>query len=455
MRRKKEAVLCFESNDDGLPKVVRDYRARYRAISQVLDDNPKILSAVHRDLLKLSEGDSQGREGDYTSENILRALVVQHLEGLPFRETIIRIGGDPFLQDFLRMRKKPVMDYSFLDKCFLAVESKTWKRVNELLGWYGVAQEAVSTNVIRTDTTVVESNIHYPTDASLLWDTWRVASRLLKQAMEIVPGCCPHRLHDRKVKRLYLYVTRYMPSKSKSRRRTVKTSFRTLIERTDWIVAVAEEFCTSQAGLRGHVALAAVALELKAYLSAMKTIVAVAHRAQVDGETVPASERMFSLFEQHTELIKRGRRQKPVEFGHKVLLCESAEKFITDYEVYEKQEADCALTESVIKRHEKLFGQRPEVLAADKGFCPAEAKFKELAEQVDTLAIPRRMRDFVDKVLAYWQAFRAGIEGTISGLKRAFRLIRCFFRGFRSFSSAVGLGVFCHNLIVLAEHESG
>jgi IS5 family transposase len=301
----------------------------------------------------------------------------------------------------------------------------------------------------------VEANIHYPTDASLLWDTWRVTSRLLKQAMEIVPGCCPHRLHARKVKRLYLYVTRYMPSKSPSRQRKVKESFRTLIERTDWLVAVAREFCAIQAGSQGHSALAAVALELQTYLPAMQKIVATARRAQLDGDTVPACQRVFSLFEQHTELIKRGKRQKPVEFGHKVLLCESAEKFITDYEVYEKQEADCALTESVIDRHEQLFGKRPEVLAADKGFCPAAAKFQELAERVGTLAIPQRMRDFVDKVLAHWQAFRAGIEGTISGLKRAFRLIRCFFRGFRSFSAAVGLGVFCHNLIVLAEHEPG
>ena len=79
MRRKMEAVLSFESSDDGLPKVVRDYRARYRAISQVLDDNPEILSAVHKDLQKLSEGDAKGRKGDYTSENILRALVVQDL----------------------------------------------------------------------------------------------------------------------------------------------------------------------------------------------------------------------------------------------------------------------------------------------------------------------------------------------------------------------------------------
>lgn len=452
MRRKMEAVLSFESRDDGLPKVVRDYRARYRAISQVLDDNPEILSAVHKDLLKLSEGDSEGREGDYTSENILRALVVQHLEGLPFREAVIRIGGDPFLQDFLRMRKRAVMDYSFLDKCFLVIRPQTWRRVNELLGQYGIAEEMVSTNVIRTDTTVVESNIHYPTDASLLWDTWRVASRLLAQAREIFSESCPHRFHDRKIKRLYLYVTRYMPSKSEARQRKVKAAFRTLIERTDWIVAIAGEFC-AQAASGQNTAMVAVALELKAYLPSMKKIVATARRAQIEGETVPASDRVFSLFEQHTELIKRGRREKPVEFGHKVLLCQTVEKFITDYEVYEKQLADCDLTESVIQRHEKLFGTRPEVLAADKGFCPAEAKFKELAEQVDTLAIPRRMRDFVDKVLAYWQAFRAGIEGTISGLKRAFRLIRCFFRGFRSFSAAVGLGVFCHNLILLAEYE--
>ena len=451
MRRKRDAVLSFESCDDGLPRVVRDYRARYRGISQVLDANDEILTAVHRDLQSLSEGDSTGREGDYTSENILRALVVQHIEGLPFRETVIRIGGEPFLQDFLRMRKKPVMDFTFLDKCFLAIRPQTWRRVNELLGRHAVAQEAITTNVIRTDTTVVESNIHYPPDASLLWDTWRVASRLLSRAREITPKSVPHRFHDRKIKRLYLYVTRYMPSKSASRQRKVKETFRTLIERTAWIVAIAGDFC-AQAASRGSEALAALASELQAHLPSMETIVATAQRAQINGETVPASQRVFSLFEPHTELIKRGRREKPVEFGHKVLLCESAEKFITDYEVYAKQRADCELTESVIDRHEKLFGARPEVVAADKGFCPAEEKYRELAERVHTLAIPRRMRDFVDKVLAHWQAFRAGIEGTISGLKRAFRLIRCYFRGFRSFEAAVGLGVFCHNLIVLADH---
>jgi len=454
MRRKKEAVLCFESNDDGLPKVVRDYRARYRAISQVLDDNPKILAAVHGDILTLSAGDSQGRGGDYTSENILRALVVQHIEGLPFRDAVIRIGGDGFLQDFLRMRKRLVMDFTFLDKCFLAIEPKTWKGINELLGQYGVAQGAVNPKVIRTDTTVVESNIHYPTDSSLLWDTWRVATRLLKRAREILRESVPHRFHNRRIKWLYLYITRYMPSKSESRQRQVKANFRTLIERVEWIVAIAGDFCEAYRS-SSNLELSAVALELQAYLPSMRTVAATARRANVDGETVPASERVFSLFEPHTELIKRGRRQKPVEFGHKVLLCETAEKFITDYEVYEKQQPDSDLTQPVIERHEKLFGERPKVLAADKGFCPEKSKFEELAKLVANLAIPRRMQDFMDKLLTSCQAFRAGIEGTISGLKRAFRWVRCFFRGFNGFARTVGLGVFCHNLIVLADHESG
>jgi IS5 family transposase len=453
MRRKNEAVLCFASSDDGLPKVVRDYRARYRSISQVLDKNPGILEAVHRDLHKLSQGDCRGRRGDFTSENILRALIVQDMEGLPFREAVIRIGGDPFLQDFLRMRKKAVMDYSFLDKCFLAIRPQTWRRVNELLGRYGVATEAINPKVIRADTTVVESNIHHPTDSSLLWDTWRVTTRLLKRAREIRRESVPHRFHTRKVKGLYLFITRYIVSKSKSRQKQVQASFRTLIERVEWIVAMAGDFCQAYRS-SSDLELSAVALELQAYLPSMRTVAATARRANLEGETVPAKERVFSLFEPHTELIKRGRRQKPVEFGHKVLLCETAEKFITDYEVYEQQQPDCDLTQPVIERHEKLFGERPVVLAADKGFCPEKSKFEELAKLVHNLAIPRRMQDFMDKLLTSCQAFRAGIEGTISGLKRAFRWVRCFFRGFTGFARSVGLGVFCHNLIVLADHES-
>jgi len=149
MRQKREAVLCFESSDEGLPKVVRDYRARYRAISQVPDANPEILDLVDRDLQKLSQGGRQGAERGF------------HLGEHPAGVDCSGPGGAALsggrhphrrrrvLQDFLRMRKKAVMDFTFLDKCSLAIQPETWKRVNELLGRYGVGQGILNPKVIR------------------------------------------------------------------------------------------------------------------------------------------------------------------------------------------------------------------------------------------------------------------------------------------------------------------
>ena len=450
MRRIRETVLPFAWNNNDLPKTVRQYREKYKGISRILDDHPEILELAHQDLKRLSCGGRRGREGDFTSETILRALVVHAIEGLSLRETIVRIAESEFLQDFLRTRKKAVMDHSFLDKCFQAIRPATWKQINTLLGRRAVESGAIDVSTIRADTTAVETNIHWPTDSSLLWDTWRVAARLLRQGRAIDPETCPHRFHDRKIKRLYLFITRYIKSKNRRRRRKVHATFRQLIGRIEWIVGAAGWFC-DWASLGGTIEIRAIADELRRFLPAMKRVVEQARRAQIQGETVPASERVFSLFEPHTELLKRGRRQKPVEFGHMVLLCQTREKFITDYEAYRHRWADCQLTEEVIERHQGLFGRRPEVLAADMGFCPEAEKYEELQGRVGTLAIPRRMRDLADGVMRMWRSFRAGIEGTISGLKRAFRLARCHYRGFKHFAASLGLGVFSHNLIVLAK----
>jgi IS5 family transposase len=452
MRRKKEAVLPFEWNNDGLPKIVRESREKYKQISRILDENPEILDLVHEDLKQLSEGDGenkQGRKGDFTSETILRALIVHAMSGDSLRETVIRIADSEFLQDFLRTRKKSVMDYSFLDKCLKVIGPETWKKINEALVGQAVANKKVDPSIIRTDTTAVETNIHWPTDSSLLWDTYRVAARLMSAGREICPASCPHRFHERKIKNLHLFITRYSNSKNKKRLGKVKQTYQTLIKRVGQIVEKAGVFCRFSQE-QGSIELLAVATELANFLPSMTRVVEQARRAQVDGEKVPAAERVFSIFEPHTELIMRGRRGKPIEFGHMVLLCQSPEKIITDYDVMEKKIADCHLTETVIDRHKELFGKEPEVLVGDKGFCPDADKYAALEKRVGTLAIPKRMRDLAGVAMKGWQAFRAGIEGTISGLKRAFRLARCYYRGFSSFEASVGLGVFTHNLVVLA-----
>ncbi len=450
MRRIREAVLPFTWNNDNLPKTVREYREKYKGVSQILDDHPELLDLVHEDLKRLSSGNRRGRKADFSSETILRALVVHAIEGLSLRESVVRIAESDFLQDFLRTRKKAVMDFTFLDKCFHAVRPATWKRVNAAWARAAVKAGAIDATTIRADTTAIETNIHWPTDAALLWDTWRVAARLLRQGRAIDRETCPHRFHDQKTKGLYLFITRYAKSENARRRRKVRAAFRQLIARAAWIVEAARWFC-DWAPLGSALELTAIADELRRFLPAMARVVEQARRAQVQGEKVPAAERVFSIFEPHTELLMRGRQQKPVEFGHMALLCQSPEKFITDYEAYRHRRADCQLTAEVIERHEGLFGETPEVLAADMGFCPDAEKYAELQERVGTLAIPRRLRDLADAVLSMWRSFRAGIEGTISGLKRAFRLARCHYRSFKRFSAALGLGVFCHNLVVLAK----
>ena len=152
MRRIREAVLPFTWNNDNLPKTVREYREKYKGVSRILDDHPEILKLAHEDLKRLSSGGRKGREADFTSETILRALVVHAIEGLSLRETVVRIAESEFLQDFLRTRKKAVMDYSFLDRCFQAIQPATWKQLNAAL-----AQAAMKSGAIDVSTTAKPS----------------------------------------------------------------------------------------------------------------------------------------------------------------------------------------------------------------------------------------------------------------------------------------------------------
>jgi IS5 family transposase len=455
MRQKSDAVLCFEwSDDDSLLKIVRDRRREYKGLSEILDQNPSILALAHRDLQALSQGGRKGRRADFTSENLLRALLVHQIEGESLRETVIRIAESPFLQDFLRLGDRTVMDFTFLDRAFNAIRPETWKRINEVLARDARERKLIDPSAIRVDTTVVETTIHYPTDSSLTWDSWRVLSRLLKQGRELSQALCPHRFHSRKVKRLYQHITRYATSHDESRQREVKAWWRKLIERVQWIARVAEEFLVRS--LRHpDLEVQAVGDEIARLLPLVCVVLSTAERAQLKGEKVPASERVFSLFEPHTELIKRGKARKPVEFGHAVMFSQTREKFITDYEVMEHRVSDSALAEVCVDHHERLFGEPPEGLTADMGFNPGAEVREALEERVGTLAIPRRLSDWKALIGSLWQRFRAGIEGTISVLKRAYRLLRCPYRGFKNFASSVGLSVFCHNLVLLADRPGG
>jgi hypothetical protein len=135
---------------------------------------------------------------------------------------MIRLAHNPFLQNFVRLGTRKVMDFTLLDKCFKIIKPETWQKLNSVICEHAVGEERLDPSRLRVDTTVVEANIHWPTDSSLLWDAWRTLYRLLCHAREELPGGIESRFHHDKVKKLHLFITRYMPSSCRKRQRRVK-----------------------------------------------------------------------------------------------------------------------------------------------------------------------------------------------------------------------------------------
>ncbi len=432
-------------------KVVKEYRAKYEAISDVLRQNPELLSLAHRDWSRMLSASRGGRRSGYTSEQMLRSLIVMFVEGDSFRQVVVRIENSQFLRHFVGLGPKLMMDYSFLSKAFGRLSHQTWQEMNRALSQYAAGQEKISGEKLRVDTTVYETNIHHPTDSSLLWDSFRTLARVLRKVQKELPQLgIGHRYHVDKVKKLSYFIARNAGSKNKSKKRKVRRVYRTLIARVRWIVGVAQEMLDV---LKAH---GYEAEELPHYLPIVNKIIGQAEKRVFQGIVLPADQKVYSLFEEHTELVKRGKARKPMEFGHKVLIAQTGEKFIHHYQVLPTQRNDTELLGPTINAHQRLFGAVPHVLATDKGFYKNMDQIEQLERDIETVSISKKGRRTQEQharerteSFVGGQRFRAGCEGSISVLKRVFKLALCLFKGFKNYAASVGCAVFCHNLVLL------
>ncbi len=308
MRTKSSKTLYFDFSGESSIKVAKEYRAKYQAISDLLDANGTLLALAHRDWASLLSTSGKGRDG-YTSEQLLRALIVMFLESDSYRDVVVHIDTSEFLQYFVRLGCQPTMDYSFLCKALCALSESTVEALNEVLTRYAVQTGKISGKKQRMDTTVYEINIHYPTDSSLLWDSFRTLARLLRSIQKELPQLnLQHRYHDRKVKKLMTFISHNASSKSKRTQRKIKSHYRQLIQSVRWIQGVGRAVCRKAFSAGYDVP------ELAHYLPLVARIADQATRRVLQGETVPADEKLYSLFEAHTELLKRGKAGKPIEY---------------------------------------------------------------------------------------------------------------------------------------------
>jgi IS5 family transposase len=441
----------FDFSESSSLKVVEVYRQKYLRLSKLLDANRQILELAHQDWARLLSYSNKGRRAKFTTEQLLRALIVKFIEQCSYRKTIILIDISEFLRYFVRLELGRTMDFTLLSRAFCLLSDETVAAMNQILNDYAVAQEKITYVKHRLDTTVYEANIHYPTDSSLLWDSFRTLARLIRRLQLELPDLgLAHRFHDKKIKRLYTFIGRNASSRRRATQREVKKRYRVLIQRVRWIHGVGQAVLTSVETAGYEVP------ELAHYLPLVHRIIHQADQRVLQGIQVAADKKLYSLFESHTELIKRGKAGKDIEFGHKVLLAQTGEKFIHHYEVMEIRREDKDLLQPALDAHKALFGKLPEVLAADKGFYESMKTIYALEKDIEMVSIAKKGRrtqaeearehseDFRKA-----QRFRAGVEGSISVLKRAFDLDRCLFKGFKNYAASVGLAMLCHNLLLL------
>lgn len=432
-----------------------------QAIADLLDQHGELVELVRQDLVRGLRQPHVGREG-MTAEHVLRAFVLQRVKDWDLRELRERTADGYTLRLFTRFFSAAVPRHDAFHRAFTRLTPATVRAINDAVVQAAVAAALEDGTTLRVDTTVVETNIHYPTDATLLWDCVRVITRLVQRLAALLPGVTPpFPNRTRWARRRMQGLQRLTPTQRETQQ---VPQYRALIHGTAQIVQAARAVLAAAAGAErpeplAAAQVAAVEQEIGHYCGLADRVVGQARRRVLEGETVPTAEKLFSIFEPHTDLIKRNKARNPVEFGHKIFLAESAIGLITDYRILAGNPTDDHRVAPSLERHQELFGTPPALYAADRGFySPATLAACQTAG-VATECIPQRGgtktagRAAYEKSRAFKQGqrFRAGIEGRISVLFRGRGMKRCPLHGRERFEVFVGAAVLANNLLRIAD----
>lgn len=431
-----------------------------QTISDFIESHVELIELVRQDLERGLKKPATGRNG-LSALQVLRSLALQRVKNWDYRELRERIADGYSLRRFTAFYSKSVPKHDAFNRAFNRLTPDTLRALND-----GIVRVALDLGLedgrkLRVDTTVVETDIHHPTDNTLLWDSVRVITRLVGRLNELLAhdvGGFPNR--TRRARRRMQEIQRLTPMQ---RQRQQVRKYRDLIRTTEEVVRQAREVLTRTSKVRAIDVLSDLAIQdlrkqIEHHCGLGAQVIDQARRRVLEKESVPTAEKIYSIFEPHTDLIIRGKVQKPVEFGHKVFLAESAQGLITQYHVLDGNPVDEVHVQSTLKRHMQLFGAAPEMFSADRGFFSHDSINHCHQAGVVLACIPQRggkktpERQLHEKSPAFkkGQRFRAGIEGRISVLFRGRGMKRCRAHGRERFEMLVGAAVLANNLMVIA-----
>lgn len=431
-----------------------------QAISDLLDDHNELVAKIGDDLRRGLKKPDTGRSG-LAPQEVLRSLILMRVKNWDYRELRERIADGYTLRLFTGFHCRPVPQHNAFHRAFVRLTPATLRTINDLVVKAAVDLGLEDGTKLRVDTTVVQTDIHYPTDSTLLWDLVRVLSRLLGRLGKLL-GRRLKGFHNRtRAARRRMQALQRMSATQRLGQQTDK--YRELIGITEEVVTCARSALQDPRAARTkdlvcELAIAGLRNEIGHYCELADRVTNQTRRRVIDGEQVPNSEKIFSIFEPHTDLIKRGKVRTPVEFGHKVLLAESARGLITQYQVLKGNPPDEQHVGRSLQRHKRAFGSVPELYGADRGFFSERNLTLCEHSGVKVVCIPQAggkrapEREAREKAPAFKQGqrFRAGIEGRISVLFRGRGMKRCLAQGIERFELLVGAAVLANNLMRIA-----
>jgi IS5 family transposase len=425
-----------------------------------LDDHATLVEQVRQDLVRGLKNPHTGRSG-ITPSQTLRSLILMRVKNWDYRELRERINDGYTLRRFTDFDSHRVPKHDAFHRAFSRLTPATMQAINRAAVQAAVQLGLEDGKQLRVDTTVVETDIHFPTDATLLWDTVRTVTRLVTDLQVRLPRSVKGFTNRTRSARRRMQELERMTAQERHTQQEPK--YRDLLRITGQVLESGRQVVKA-ARIRGIDVFARVTVDqlrqqITAYCELGDRVIDQTRRRVIEGEQVPSEEKVYSIFEPHTDLIKRGKVRKPVEFGHKVFLAESAQGLITDYQVLEGNPADTAHVKASLDRHQQIFHRPPELYAGDRGFYSADNVEDCQQAGVSQVCIPQRggqktaEQEAFERSPAFKQGqrFRVGIEGRISVLFRGRGMKRCRAEGRERFEVLVGAAVLANNLLRIAE----
>ena len=426
-----------------------------------LDDHATLVEQVRQDLARGLKNPHTGRNG-LTPAQTLRSLVLMRVKNWDYRELRERINDGYTLRGFTDFDSRRVPQHDAFNRAFNRLAPATLQAINRAVVEAAVQLGLEDGKQLRVDTTVVETDIHYPTDATLLWDTVRTVTRLVdKLHRELPRGVQGFTNRTRSARRRMQELERMSATQRHTQQ---EPKYRELLRITGQVLESARQVVKKAAKVKGVDVLGRVMIDqlrqqIATYCDLGDKVVDQTRRRVLDGEQVPTDEKVYSIFEDHTHLIKRGKERKPVEFGHKVFLAESSQGLITDYQILDGNPADTTHVQPSLDRHQQVFHCAPDLYAGDRGFYSADNVDHCQEAGVSQVCIPQRggQKTAEQQTLEHSRAFkngqrfRVGIEGRISVLFRGRGMKRCRAKGRERFEVLVGAAVLANNLLRIAD----